>query len=74
MKRINEITEENCMIELWFLSSALPLINIYICTKFNFNLFGTFQDMVRTGIYYEKWLWGDNSINIDMITLLRKCL
>ena len=28
-----------------FLSSALPLIDIYICTKFNFNPFCTFQDM-----------------------------
>ena len=40
----------------WFLSSALPLINIYVCTKFNFDLFGTFQDMGWTGIHYEKWL------------------
>ena len=37
-----------------FLSSALPLINIYVFTKFNFNPFSTFQDMTGTGIYYEK--------------------
>jgi len=24
-------------IGLWFLSSVLPFINIYVCTKFNFN-------------------------------------
>jgi len=33
------------------LSSALPLINIYVYTKFNFNPFSTFQDMAWTGIY-----------------------
>jgi len=37
------------------LSSALPLINIYVCTKFNFNPFCTFQDMAQTGIYYDKY-------------------
>jgi len=37
------------------LSSALPFINIYVCTKFNFNPFGTFQYMARTGIYYDKY-------------------
>jgi len=36
------------------LSSTLPLINIYVCTKFNFNPFCTFQDMARIGIYYEQ--------------------
>jgi len=43
---------------LWFLSSALPLINIYVCTKFNFNPFCTFQDMAQTVIYYEKMVIG----------------
>ena len=48
-----------------FLSSALPLINIYVCTKFNFNPFCTFQDMARTSNHYKtKWLSGDNSVNI----------
>ena len=39
---------------LWYLPSALPLIHIYVCTKFNFNPFGTFKDMAQTGIQYEK--------------------
>jgi len=49
------------------LSSAAPLINIYICTMFNFN-----QDMAQTGIHYEKnkWLWGDNSVNIHGRTMV----
>ena len=39
------------------MSSALPLINIYVlgCTKFNFNPFCAFQDMAQTGIYYDKY-------------------
>jgi len=36
------------------LSSALPVIIIYVCTKFNFNPFSTFQDIAQTGIHYEK--------------------
>jgi len=36
------------------LSSAFPLINIYICIMFNFNPLCTFQDMAQTGIHYEK--------------------
>jgi len=40
------------------LSSAAPLINIYICTMFNFNSFCTFQDMAQTGIHYEKMVKG----------------
>ena len=51
--KIREITQVQCKIGVWFLSSALPLINIYVC-KFNFNPFYTFQDMARTGIHYEK--------------------
>jgi len=55
MKRIKEITQVKCkMIGLWFLSSALPLIYIYVCTKFHFNPFCTFQDMAWTGNTYEK--------------------
>jgi len=29
------------------MSSVLPFINIYACTKLNFNPFSTFQDMAR---------------------------
>jgi len=47
------------------LSSALPLINIYVCTKLNLNPFFSFQDMTRTGIQYEKLLREDNSLNIQ---------
>jgi len=36
-----------------------PLINIYVCTKFNFNSFGTFQDMAWTDIYYEEIGYGE---------------
>jgi len=62
------------LIGLCFLSSALPFINIYVCTKLNFDLFGTFQDMARTGIHYDKWLWGDNSTSIKgMIMVLEHC-
>ena len=52
---------------LWFLSSAHPLINIYVCTKFNFNPFCTFQDMTLTYIHYgnNKCLRGDNTVNIQ---------
>ena len=49
-----KITQVKCKIGLWFLSSALPLINIYVCTKFNFDPLCTFQDMTRTCIHYEK--------------------
>jgi len=37
---------------------------------FNFNPFCTFQDMAQTGILYEKWLWGDNTINIQGRTMV----
>jgi len=36
------------------LSSVLPFINIYVCTKFNFNPLCTFQYMAQTVIHYEK--------------------
>ena len=44
----------------FFPSPHLPL-SIY---PVHFNRFLTFQDMARTGNTYEKWLRGDNSINI----------
>jgi len=54
-KNLREITKVKYkMIGLWFLSSSLPLIYIYVCTKFNFNPFSTFQDMARTSNHYEK--------------------
>ena len=45
------------------MSSALPFINIYVCTKFNFNPFCTFQDMAGQASIMKKWLWEYNSIN-----------
>ena len=35
------------------MSCVLPFINIYVCTKFNFNPFSTFQDTARTSNHYE---------------------
>ena len=52
-KTIGEITQVKCKIGLWFLSTALPLINIIVCTKFNFNPFCTSQNMDRTSNHYE---------------------
>ena len=47
------------------MSSALPLINIYECTKFNFNQL-YFPRYGRTHIHYGgKWLRGDNTVNIQ---------
>jgi len=34
------------------LYSAIPLIKIYVCTKFNFNPLDTFQDMAWTSNHY----------------------
>ena len=34
-------------------------------TKFHFNPFCTFQDMTQTGNNYEKWLRGDNTVNMQ---------
>ena len=39
---------------LWFLSSVFPFINIYVCTKFNFNPFST-----RISNHYEKNGYGE---------------
>ena len=47
-RNLREITQVKCKIGLWFLSSALPLIYIYVGTKFNFNPFCIFQDMTKT--------------------------
>ena len=49
-------TDVKCKIGLWFLSSALPLINNYVCTKFNFNPFCTFQDgQNKQPLWKNKW-------------------
>jgi len=62
------------MVGLWFLGFALPLTAIYLLTKFHFNTFCTFQDMARTGNTHNKWLWGDNTVNIQsMIMVLGFC-
>ena len=53
-KEQGKITQVKCKIGLWFLSSALPLINIFVCTELNFNHFCTFQDMAQKGIHSEK--------------------
>ena len=48
-----------------FLSSALSLFNIYVCTKFNFNPFVLSKIWPRhTSIMTNTKLRGDNSINI----------
>jgi len=36
------------------LPTALPFINIYVCTKFNLKPICTFQDMAQTGNHYQK--------------------
>ena len=41
-----------------------PQTAIYLRTKFHFNPFCTFQDMIRIGIHYEK-IRGDNFVNIQ---------
>ena len=53
-KKIKNINQNNNKVGVWLLSTALPLINIYVCSKFNFKPFGTFQDMTRTSNHYEK--------------------
>jgi len=49
-----EIIQVKCKIGLSFLSSVITFINIYVCTKFNFIPFSTFQDMARISNHYEK--------------------
>jgi len=59
MKKIRKYVK--CKIGGWFLFSALPHINIHVCTKFHFNPCSTYQYMTQTGIHYTtKWLSGDN--------------
>ena len=61
--------DNSSKIGLWFLSSAAPLINIYLCTMLNFNPLCTFQDMAQTGIHYEKKMFkkGVNYVNTQPI-------
>jgi len=62
------------MIGLCVLSSVLPHINIYVCTKFNFNPFSTFQDMARISNHYEnKMLRGDESNIQGRVMVLVHC-
>ena len=64
--KIGEIIQVKCKIGLWFLSSVLPLINIYVCTKFNFNPFVLFKIWpAQSSIMKNKCLWGDSSVNIQ---------
>ena len=59
-----EITMSIYMIGLSFCALSFPsLLSIYKPSFDHFDLFGTFKDMAWTGIHYEKWLRGDNSIN-----------
>jgi len=52
------ITEDVYTVEVWLLTTALPLIVIYLSNKFPFNLFCTFQDMAQTSIHIQKNGWG----------------
>ena len=62
------------MIGLWFLSTVLPVINIYACSQLNFTFTCTFKDMARTGNTYDKWLRGDNSTDMQgMIMVIGFC-
>jgi len=63
-KKADLVIKHHLYTKTWFLPSAIPLTVIYLLIKFHFNLFSTWQDMARIGIHYEKWLWGENSINI----------
>jgi len=49
------------------MSPALSLINLYVCTKFNFNPFSTLQDMAWTCIYYAKNSYGQITLSIYKI-------
>ena len=61
-----KITHKIYKVGLWFLCNGVPLTFIYLQTKFNINQFCTLKDMAQTDIHYEKkWLWGDNSVNIQ---------
>ena len=54
MKKIRRDNSSKMYDNISFLSSVLPFMNIYVCTKFNFNPFSTFQDMARISNPYEK--------------------
>jgi len=43
-----EITQQICRVGLWFLGSALPLIGIYIYTKYDLNANSSFNVISRT--------------------------
>jgi len=45
--------------------SALYLLNIYVCTMFNFNPICTFLDMTKTSNHYEKNGYGEITKEIN---------
>ena len=51
-KKKGETVQGKCKIGLWFLSSILPFINIYVCTKIKFKSLRYGQD--------NQPLWGKN--------------
>ena len=59
MKKIGEISKVKCKVGLWFLSTVLPLINIYVSTKFNFNPLCTWPRQASTTSMKKQWLIGD---------------
>ena len=50
------IINKVCKPELWFLSSAHPIIVLYICMKFHENISNNFEDIERTHVYVW-WKW-----------------
>jgi len=44
-----EITQQICRVGLWFLGSALPLIGIYIYTKYDLNANSSFKLLAGQG-------------------------
>ena len=49
-----KITLKLLVTELWFLHSALPLMSVYKCIKFNFDTFG---DKLWTSFLLQKLRW-----------------
>ena len=62
------------MIGLWFLHSAIPLMALYQCIKFNLIPLYTFRDMLQTSFLLQKIKKGSNSINtLDRVMILAFC-
>ena len=68
------ITEDVYTVEVWLLTTALPLIVIYLSNKFPFNLFCTFQDMAQTSIHIQKMVRENNSIHSGRIMFFMYCI